>query len=318
MKAILFISLCLTAAASDDKASVLVVVGAEGTAEYGAMFRAWSENWRAAAEKGSAGFHSIGIDPAAIANDRDLLRERLAVEAIANTSEPLWLVLVGHGTYDGREAKFNLRGPDLTPGDLAGWLRPAKRPVVVINCASASAPFLNALSGRNRVIITATRSGHELNFARFGQYLSEAIADPKADLDKDDQVSVLEAFLTASSRTAEYYRSRAQLATEHALLDDTGDELGTPSDWFRGVHAIKRAKDGAPVDGVRAHQIHLVASNREKAIPPEVRQRRDQLELEVARLRDRKGQLAEDAYFARLEPLLLELARLYRDRVKPE
>ena len=141
--------------------------------------------------------------------------------------------------------------------------------------------------------------------------------DPKADLDKDGQVSVLEAFLTASSRTGEYYGSRAQLATEHALLDDTGDESGTPADWFRGVLAIKRAKDGVPVDGARAHQIHLIASEREKSIPPEVRQHRDRLELEVAKLRDRKERLPEDDYFARLEPLLVELAQLYRDLAKP-
>lgn len=313
MKSLLFLSLCLTAGVPSDKASVLVVIGAEGTAAYGAMFRAWSENWRAAADKGSAQFHSIGLDSDGKVNDRDLLRDRLAAEAAAKSAQPLWLVFLGHGTYDGREAKFNLRGPDLTPSDLAAWLKPVKRPLIIINCASASAPFLNGLSAPNRVIITATRSGHELNFARFGQYLSEAIVDPKADLDKDDQVSVLEAFLTASSRTAEYYRSHAQLATEHALLDDTGDELGTPSDWFRGVHASKRAKDGAPVDGVRAHQIHLVASSREKAIPLDVRQRRDQLELQIARLRDSKSQLAEDVYFRQLEPLLVDLARLYRD-----
>jgi len=312
VKTILVVSLLLAASVDGDKASVVVVLGAEGSAQYGAMFHTWTENWRAAAAKGAADYHCIGAGPATKEDDRDLLRSRLAAEANAKSSEPLWLVLIGHGTYDGREAKFNLRGPDVTPADLAGWLKPVKRPLVVINCASGSAPFLNALSAPNRVIITATRSGHELNFARFGQYMSEAIVDAKADLDKDGQVSALEAFLTASSRTAEYYRSRAQLATEHALLDDTGDELGTPPDWFRGVHAVKRAKDGASVDGIRAHQIHLVASAREKAIPADVRKRRDQLEVEIAKLRDRKVQLGEDTYFARLEPLLVELARLYR------
>ena len=92
---------------------------------------------------------------------------------------------------------------------------------------------------QNRVVVTATRSGDEQNFARFGQYLAEAIADPRADLDKDGQVSLLEAFLTASSRVDEYYRTRSQLATEHALLDDNGDRLGTPADWFRGVRATE-------------------------------------------------------------------------------
>ena len=227
--------------------------------------------------------------------------------------EPLWIVLIGHGTYDGREAKFNLRGPDVTDLELAEWLAPIKRPVAVLDCTSASGPFLNRLSGADRVVVTATKSGHELNFARFGQYLAEAIADPRADLDKDGQVSLLEAFLTASSRVNEYYRTHSQLATEHALLDDNGDKLGTPADWFRGVRATRRAKDGAALDGLRAHQLHLIPSDRERDIPPAVRQRRNQLELSVAALRDEKTKLGADEYYKRLEPLLIELARLYRD-----
>ena len=121
------------------------------------------------------------------------------------------------------------------------------------------------------MVITATKSGYETNFARFGQYLAEAIADPHADLDKDGQVSLLEAFLTASSRVDEYYRTHSQLATEHALLDDNGDKLGTPPNWFHGVRATQRAKDGAALDGTRAHQLHLIPSDRERGIPVETR-----------------------------------------------
>ena len=222
-------------------------------------------------------------------------------------------MLIGHGTYDGREAKFNLRGPDMTDLELSEWLEPYKRPVVIINCASASGPFINRLSGNNRVVVTATKSGYETNFARFGQYLAEAIADEHADLDKDGQVSLLEAFLTGSSRVDEYYRTHSQLATEHSLLDDNGDKLGTPPNWFRGVRATQRAKDGAALDGIRAHQLHLIPSDRERGIPAEVRQRRDQLELSIAALRDQKGKLGEEEYYLRLEKLMVELARLYRD-----
>ena len=230
-------------------------------------------------------------------NDRERLRAVLAEKAAATArrrhaqpARPLWIVLIGHGTFDGREAKFNLRGPDVTDLELAEWLAPIKRPVVVLDCTSASGPFLNRLSGENRVVVTATKSGHELNFARFGQYLAEAIADPRADLDKDGQVSLLEAFLTASSRVDEYYRTHSQLATEHALLDDNGDKLGTPADWFRGVRATRRAKDGAALDGLRAHQLHLIPSDRERDIPPAVRQRRDQLELSDRRPAGREEQ----------------------------
>ncbi len=177
---------------------------------------------------------------------------------------------------------------------------------------SASGPFVNRLSGGCRIIITATKSGHEQNFARFGEYLSGAITDSRSDLDKDGQVSLLEAFLTAGSRVDEYYRTHSQLATEHALIDDNGDGLGTPANWFRGVRATKRAKDGASLDGLRAHQLHLIPSDREREIPPELRRRRDQLELSIAALRNQKTKLGEDEYYARLEKLVVELARLYR------
>ena len=313
MTTLLALCLCLASpGAADDRPCVLIVVGAPGTPEYAAQFRNWADQWQAAAKKGSAESVRIGLDEQTNVTDRDQLRAALA-EHSTTGREPLWVVLIGHGTYDGRIAKFNLRGPDVTEAELAEWLAPLKRPLVLIHCGSASGPFLSKLSGTNRVIITATRSGDEQNYARFGQFLAEAIADPRADLDKDGQVSLLEAFLTAGSRVNEYYKTHSQLATEHALLDDNGDKLGTPADWFRGVRATKRAKDGAALDGVRAHQLHLVPSDREKALTPEIRQRRDQLELAIAALRNEKEKLKEDEYYRRLEPLFVELAKLYRN-----
>jgi hypothetical protein len=304
-----------------ERPTVLIVVGAAGTPEYASQFRGWADQWQAAARKAAAETIVIGLDGGG-ANDRDRLRAALA-EKVSPTAaasapapsgrEPLWLVLIGHGTFDGRESKFNMRGPDISDAELAEWLGPIKRPIVVLACASASGPFLNRLSGADRVVITATKSGNELNFSRFGQYLAEAIADPRADLDKDGQVSLLEAYLTAGSRVGEYYRTRAQLATEHALLDDNGDKLGTPADWFRGIRATRRAKDGAALDGVRSHQLHLVPSDRERGIPAASRRRRDQIELALAALRDGKDKLPGDEYYRRLEGLMVELARIYRD-----
>ena len=294
-----------------DRPCVVVVVGAPGTPEYEAQFRRWADQWRAAAAKASADLVAIGLAVEAVGTDRERLRSALAGKASGR--EPLWVVLIGHGTFDGREAKFNLRGPDVTDAELADWLGAVKRPVALLDCSSASGPFLNRLSGENRVVVTATRSGNEQNFARYGEYLAEAIADERADLDKDGQVSLLEAFLTAGNRVGDYYRTHAQLATEHALLDDNGDKLGTPPDWFRGVRATRRAKDGAPLDGIRAHQLTLIPGDREREMPPETRRRRNELELAIAALRDEKPRLSDDAYYARLEPLMAELARLYRD-----
>jgi hypothetical protein len=304
------LSLCMLTTAADDRPSVLIVVGAAGSPEYAAQFRKWTEQWKQTATKSGAELTIIGETKEEGASDLDRLRAFLAQKA-GDGQKPLWIVLIGHGTYDGREAKFNLRGPDVTDLQFSEWLTPIKRPVALLDCTSASAPFLNRLSGPNRVIVTATRSGNEINFARLGEYLAGAIADPSADLDKDGQVSLLETFLTASKRVGEYYRTHAQLATEHALLDDNGDRLGTPADWFRGVHATRRAKDGAPLDGIRAHQFHLIPSDRERGMSEADRQRRDQLEQSLAALREQKSKLGEEEYYKQIEPLLVELARIY-------
>jgi hypothetical protein len=311
MKALLAFCLCLSAARADDRSCVVTVVGAPGSPEYPGQFREAADHWQAAALKAAAEAIPIGQSSETAVPDHDRLRSVLEEKAKVS-QEPLWIVLIGHGTYDGREAKFNLRGPDVTDVELSDWLLPYKRPVVIINCASASGPFINRLSGNNRVVVTATKSGYEVNFTRFGQYIAESIADERADIDKDGQVSLLEAFLSGSSRVDEYYRTHSQLASEHALLDDNGDRLGTPANWFHGIRATKRAKDGSTLDGTRAHQLHLIPSNRERGISAETRQRRDQLELSIAALRDQKDKLGDEAYYGQLEKLMVELARLYR------
>jgi hypothetical protein len=315
MKTILAI-LCLLAAAvpgvfaqTNDKLALIVVVGAAGEPEYGSNFLHWSELWVQAGKTGGADITVIGTDATNEATDFDKLKQALA-DTPKESPEELWVVLLGHGTFDGKVAKFNLRGPDFSADDLAGWLKPFKRPLAVIDCSSCSAPFLTKLSAPGRVIITATRSGYEDNYARFGQYISEAIADPASDLDKDGQTSLLEAYLAASRGVADYYRVKGLLATEHPLLDDNGDGLGTPADWFRGIRAVKRARSGATTDGARANQFFLVRSAAELKIPAAARARRDELELEVEKLRDQKSTLNEDEYYRRLEPLMVELAKI--------
>jgi hypothetical protein len=304
------------ASAGTGKQSVIVVVGAAGEEEYGKNFENWAQLWLKAAEKGGANHQVIGLDKTNETTDLEKLKQALNAEP-KETSDELWLVLLGHGTYSGQVAKFNLRGPDFSAAELADWLKPFQRPIAIIDCSSASAPFINKLSATNRVVITATRSGSEINYSRFGQFMAEAIGDPKADLDKDGQTSLLEAFLMASRRTAEWYETEGRLATEHALLDDNGDGLGTPADWFRGIRAVKRAKNGATLDGLRASQFQLIRSEQEQKLPPEIRARRDALELEIAKLRDNKAKEGEDEYYQDLEPLLVELAKLSRPPGSP-
>jgi hypothetical protein len=148
--------------------------------------------------------------------------------------------------------------------------------------------------------------------------LSSAVAGQSGDLDKDEQTSLLEAFLAASAKAAEFYAQQGRLATEHALLEDNGDGLGTPASWFRGVRAVRKPEDDASPDGPRAHQWHLIRSELERNIPPDVRACRDQLELAVVRLREKKDRLDEEEYYEQLEPLLLKLARLYEELDEPQ
>jgi hypothetical protein len=150
-----------------------------------------------------------------------------------------------------------------------------------------------------------------LQYARFGTYLAAAIADPAADLDKDGQTSLLEAFLAASHQVEEFYKQAGRLPTEHALLDDNGDARGTPATFFEGVRAARQAKDGAAPDGPRAHQMHLVLSPAEQAMSAAARARRDEIELQIESLRAAKATLGEAQYYARLEALLVDLAKVY-------
>jgi hypothetical protein len=290
--------------------TVIVVAGAGGEEEFSEEFSTWATQWQTACTQAEARLISIGTVSNAPAADFEQLQRALAAELRESPAE-LWVVLLGHGTFDGREAKFNLRGPDLSASDLARWLDPFRRPLVIVNASSSSAPFLQKLAREGRVVITATRSGAEINFARFGKYFSAAVADPEADLDKDGQVSVLEAYLIAARRVVEFYASEGRLATEHPLLDDNGDGQGTPPDWFRGIRAVKKAKDQRMLDGLRANQIALIRTDAERQMPAETRARRDELERAVAKLRENKAAMKEDDYYQRLEGLLLEMARLY-------
>ena len=149
-----------------------------------------------------------------------------------------------------------------------------------------------------------------MSATRFGSYFARAITDPAADLDKDGQTSLLEAYLSAAQGVDSFYKEQGRLLTEHALLDDNGDGLGTPPDWFHGTRAVKTATGGKSVDGVRAHQWFLAPGKLERELPPEARARRDELEQKLSVLRGQKSKLNEDDYYRQLEAIMVETARL--------
>ena len=154
--------------ASPDETEIIVVVGAEGEPEFGEQFGKWAKTWRTFAERTHTKFTSIGLLPVGKQTDRDLLQaaiERITDRpAAAKHSSATWIVLIGHGTYSQRVAKFNLRGPDIAATEMSQWIQPIGSPLVIVNCSSSSSPFINQLSGENRVIVTATKSGTQYNF----------------------------------------------------------------------------------------------------------------------------------------------------------
>jgi hypothetical protein len=149
------------AAETNAPARVIVVIGAAGEEEFGTAFAGWAETWTQAASKAGASVSLVGTTPDGT-NDLSELETLLGAESKSSGQE-LWLVLLGHGTFAVNEAKFNLRGPDLSATNLAALLKPFTRPVAVLNCFSSSSPFLGALAANNRVVVPATRSGSEAN-----------------------------------------------------------------------------------------------------------------------------------------------------------
>ena len=289
------------------RGEMVLVVGAGGTDEYTKTFAEWADQWKQLATRANLQFS----EPAGDGTNRDWLKQQLA--ECGDSESPLWVVLIGHGTSDRNVTKFNLRGPDVSGTELKEWLAACKRPVILANCFSCSGGWLKDVQGPNRVVITATSSGAELNYSRFGGFLAESVADSSADLDHDEQVSLLEAFLLASSKVERFYESESRLATEHALLEDNQDGKGTPAKFFTGIRAEGRAKDGSLPDGRMAHRYILVPSKNAPKLSQEEVAERDRLESEIEKLRSRKRKLGEDAYYEELEKLMVQMAELYDD-----
>ncbi|MFN3192188.1 MAG: hypothetical protein ACE361_16875 [Aureliella sp.] len=291
---------------------LLMVRGAEGDADFASDFGEAAQGWLKVAERNN--FEVIEIQPETEEPARDVLRN-----AIHDSMEcqSLWVVMIGHGTFSSNSAKFNLPGPDVSSEELAEWFVPFKNDLYLIHCFSASAPFMKALSGPGRIVVTSTKSGAEYNYSRFGKYLGVAMNELGNDLDHDDSVSLLEAFLAANNRTQQFYESESRLATEHALLDDNSDTLGTPGEFYTGIRPSQKSESGREIDGARASRIILFESPDLPKLDEAQSQDRLKLELELEKLRRNKPSIPESQYLDRLETLMLKLSPLYIGKEAP-
>lgn len=292
---------------------VLVVVGAGGADEYESRFHREAEVWKGVCQKAGVDCSCIGAGETG-ASETDAAALQNWIKAfIAKKSGALWIVLIGHGSFDGREAKFNLRGPDITATELATWLKPMTGELAVINTASASGPFVKALAGNNRVIISATKSADEVFATRFGGHFVKAISgETEADQDGDGQISLLEAFLWASQQVARFYENEGRLATEHALIEDDGDGVGTRAEAFEGLRLKNQGEKNAATDGLLARQWALLLNEEESKLSEETRRKRNALEREADGIRGKKSSMPAEEYYRELERVFLEIAKLYR------
>lgn len=288
----------------------LIVSGASGGDEYAASY----DEWRSTivlALRDRHGFperqiHVLAERPGAntaTASRENVRRVFGSLRAAMADGDRLLVVLIGHGTFDGVDAKFNLVGPDLEAREWATLLGAIPGRIMLFNTTSASFPFLQRVSRRGRVVISATNSSAQRYETIFPEALAEAIGSPSSDLDKNGRLSVWEAFNFASGRVREWYEQRGRLSTERPVLDDNGDGIA------------KEAGEPGP-DGALARQLFFDRrddlSDSDDPELVELGRRRAALEDEIESLKVEKDALGPEAYEETLARLLIELARVSR------
>jgi hypothetical protein len=222
----------------------------------------------------------------------------------ASPDDRVMLVLIGHGSGSGATSRINISGPDLTAAELARELAPlAPRTIAVVNAASAGGDFAKVLAGENRIVITATASSQERNETIFAEHFVAAFAGDAADADKDDRISLLEAYRYAQREVVRVYERDNRLLTEHARLEDDGDGRGTAApDGEQGDGRLaRRFAFGGGAVAVRAESDTVLAA---------LLRERGTLERKIEVLRARKDSMETATYERELEALLVRLAEV--------
>jgi hypothetical protein len=229
-------------------------------------------------------------------SDADASKARIqetlgAIARKATKDDSFLLVLIGHGTFDGEQYKFNIPGPDIADTELASLLDriPAGQQLVV-NATSASGASAESLARADRLVVTATKSGTEKNATVFARYWIEALRDPASDTDKNEVISALEAFRFAEAKTKSFYETQKRLATEHASLSGGGE--GNQGAARFALLRIGAAQAAAADPAKRA-----------------ILDKREELEAQIDNLKFRKAAMPTEEYREQLQKLLLELAR---------
>ncbi|MFQ5708507.1 MAG: hypothetical protein ACE5HO_13700 [bacterium] len=224
--------------------------------------------------------------------------------------DQLFLFLVGHGTFDGNWSKFNLVGPDLRDIDFARLVDqlPTQK-IIVVNTASASGPFVKKMSGKQRIIITATKNGYENYETTFADFFIDATLKKEADVNKDHHISMLEAFNYAKVGQDAWFVEKRRLRPEHPLLDDNGDGVGVQTVRNRGDGQLARTVYLEPVAPDLKASLRRIKAGTQSPLDS-LKLKRFQLSQEIERLKAQKEQMPSKEYSKKLETLLIQLARV--------
>ena len=251
--------------------------------------------------KTSAGAHVFTL------TGRDATKAHLSetMAAVARQARPeddFVLTLIGHGSFDGVEYKFNLPGPDVSAADLAAMCDhvPARRQLIV-NTTSASGGSIAALERPGRAVIAATKTGTEKNATVFARYWAEALEDPTTDLDKSDAISAMEAFTYADRKTAAFYDTQKRLATEHAVFEDTGHGEPVRSGKASG-------KEGLLLASFTVERIGSAQAAMNDPAKRDLLAKKEELEQKIDALKYGKAAMDPEQYKRELTAALVQLA----------
>jgi hypothetical protein len=319
LAAVLALGAVPSSALAQGATHAIIVVGLGGSAEYREQFHSYGTTLHTALTDGLG----ISDEDITLLAEREELAQgvfhdrstrdnitRVLGEVAARTGpqDRVLLVLIGHGTAQGDDPRFNLPGPDLAPADLvAGLTAFPTQTLALVFTGSASGGFVEPLSGPNRVLVTATRTARERNATEFPRYFIEAIGNDVADLDKDGQVSLLEAFEYARAEVERFYDEENELLTEHAVLDDNGDGEGSSTASAEGPDGslaatfLLRARPGVTTQVTEDPVLNRLYEDRQE------------IQSRIDSLRALRETLDEEQYEAALEDLLVELALKARE-----
>ena len=280
----------------------VTVAGLGGAPDYEAQFQKWSIDLRHELDKNGTGtqVQSLAGDKATLSAVKETLA-RLAQEAKPEDSVAIFLI--GHGTFDGTDYKFNLPGPDLTAGELAAMMnRIPSAHQLIVNMTSCSGASVPALARKGRIVITATKSGTEKNAPIFAHYWIEGMHDPAADTDKNGTISTLELYRYTAQKTAAYFESEKLLATEHPTLTDTGVVVAARD---------PKAENGQGLLAARFPIVRPESETAKEVVPGKqaLVSKKEDLEAKIDRLKYQKPGMPPAEYKQQLLALLLDLAR---------